>query len=320
MDKPSVQDAFMINGFTDKQFNWNEEGTVVTITNKKNIAAFETYTWTLGTAAKSEDGFPLAKEVSARWTSDAETRKPEIAEVCTVIKKELSFGTEWQKTGILGEKGAGHGEAIKITFTKSMDASGMKSAVRFEPSLSGSVEVLNSRNIIFIPDRDPLIETYYVMTVSGEVKDKQGITMGEDYRVPFLPDIKYLHPVVIDVLSQDVSNKGAVDVILENTESEIQLSIDFDQRFSSENQIDCINRLKLSRLFPSDAPTPALISARWSYAKTLDMIWSLSPGVSAAGRLYYKCVIPGGQNGITNGDGAYLKEDIVFYVNVMFRQ
>jgi hypothetical protein len=60
-----------------------------------------------------------------------------------------------------------------------------------------------------------------------------------------------------------------------------------------------------------------LVSVDWTQAQMINLLWS---GFSASGSHdhphYYKFVISGGQNGIVNGTGAYLKEDIVFHINV----
>jgi hypothetical protein len=86
MDKNSVQDAFTVNGFADKEFAWNEERTAFTVTNKKNSAPLERYAWTLAATAKSAEGFLLDRAVSAQWTADAETVKPEVFGAYPAVK------------------------------------------------------------------------------------------------------------------------------------------------------------------------------------------------------------------------------------------
>jgi hypothetical protein len=318
MDKNSVQDAFTINGFPDKEYEWNEEASIVTISNKKNIASFEKYSWTLGTSAKSAKGYSIAKEVSAQWTSDAETLKPAVFRIYPVAQKESIYGLEWNETGNPIESGFGDGEAVKIEFTKRMDTADLKNMIRFEPGLSGRIEVINPAKIIFIPERGPVIDTYYTMTISGEAKDENGIKMGEDYLVRFTADIAYLKPVKITVFNKVVLNGGTVEVTLDNIVPEIGISVEFNQAFLDGAQTDCLNQAKLSKIFPSDAPTPVLIFTDWTKGKVFHQVWANFADAAIHGRpYYYKYVIPGGQNGIRNGKGAYLPEDIVFYLNVL---
>ncbi|MDR1231233.1 MAG: Ig-like domain-containing protein [Spirochaetaceae bacterium] len=319
MDRSSVQDAFVLNGFSDKEYTWNDERTAFTVTNKKKIAPLESYTWTLAATAKSATGFLLDREISAQWTSDAETAKPAVFRVYPVAKKEDANGVEWQETGNPIEKGFGYGEAVKIAFTKKMDTASLKNSVRFEPAISGITEIINSSNIVFIPERDPIVDTYYAMTVSGEAKDETGLTMGENYTVHFTPDIVYLE-AEIKVFDEPVVNGGAVTIEFDSDEEEVSILMTFNQVFLGENQIDCVNQIKFSKVFPADAPVPVLIYADWTSDKMFAQIWSkLSDQKEHSHPHYYKCVIPGGQNGITNGKGAYLKEDIVFYINVTFK-
>ncbi|MDR0639311.1 MAG: Ig-like domain-containing protein [Spirochaetaceae bacterium] len=316
MDTYSVEDAFTINGFSDKEYNWNEEKTTVTVTNKKNIAPLEKYVWTLDTAARSAAGFSLAKKVSAQWTSDAQTLKPVVSGVYPVAKRESAYGFEWIETGSPIEAGFGYGEAVKVTFSKRMDSASLKNIIRFEPSLSGRTETLSPWNIVFIPERDPVIGAYYTMTISGEAKDEDGLTMGEDYIARFKPDILYLDPV-ITVLGEPVSNGGTVDLSFGGAEAEAGISIIFGQPFLTENQIDCINQIKLSKVFPVCAPVPVLTSADWTGGKILYQVWSKFSDSNVHNHPhYYKYVIPGGQNGVTNGKGAYLQKDVVFYIKV----
>jgi hypothetical protein len=323
MDKNSVQDALTINGFNEKEYMWNEERTSLTVSNKKNIAPLETYRWTLATTAKSEKGHLLATEVSAQWTSDAETVKPEVFRVYPVVQKENKYGFEWNETGNPIETGFGYGEAVKIEFTKRMDAASLKNIVRFEPALSGRIEIINPSKIVFIPERIPVIDTYYTMTVSGEAKDESGITMGGDYIVHFTPDIAYLEAVIIKVSGEPIVNGGVVMVKFNPVEAKFAILITFNQTFLNANQIDCVNQIKLTKIFPADAPMPVLISADWTQDKMFNQIWSKldengDKENDQKHPYYYKYTIPGGQNGITNGRGAYLKEDIIFYINAEF--
>jgi hypothetical protein len=320
MDTHSVEDAFTINGFTDKEYTWNEEKTIVTVTNSKNIAPLEKYEWTLDTAAKSAAGFSLVQKVGAQWTSDAETLKPAVSGVYPVKKKESEHGFDWIETGNPIESGFGYGEAVKIEFSRNMDIASLKNIVRFEPSLSGRTEMISLRKLVFIPERNPVIGTYYTMTISGDAKDENGITMGDDYRARFKPDITYLDTVLMTVSGSPVRSGGEYEAVLDAVEPELTISVEFNQAFLSENQIDSLNQIKVSKVFPADAPTPVLTSAVWTKDKMLSQVWSkLLDSGGHDHRYYYQCVIPGGQNGVTNGKGAYLKEDIVFYISASFR-
>jgi hypothetical protein len=156
------------------------------------------------------------------------------------------------------------------------------------------------------------------MTISGEAKDETGITIGEDYVVYFTPDIVYLE-TEIKVSGESVANGGTVNIELDPVEAEFNISIKFNQIFLNVNQIDCIDQTKLSKIFPADAPVPVLTFAKWTQGQMFNQVWLKLNENEHKHTHYYKCVIPGGQNGITNGKGAYLKEDIVFYINVTFK-
>jgi hypothetical protein len=155
------------------------------------------------------------------------------------------------------------------------------------------------------------------MTISGETKDENGLTMGDDYVLHFTPDIAYLE-AAITVCGQPVENGGEVEVVLGSVEANFDIKITFNQDFLSANQTDCISQIKLAKMFPADAPVPVLTYADCTEARLFNQIWSkLTDEKKHDHPHYYKCVIPGGQNGITNGKGAYLKEDVFFYINAI---
>jgi hypothetical protein len=313
MDESSVQDAFTINGFSDKAYAWNDERTMFTVTNKKNIAPLETYRWTLAATAKSADGFLLDGEVSAQWTSDAETVKPLVFRVYPVVQKENDY--EWSETGNPIEAGLGDGEAVEIEFTKRMDTASL--SVQFEPPLSGSIEIIDASKIVFIPEWDPAVDTYDTMTISGEAKDEYGLTMDEDYVVQFTPDAAHLE-VTITVSGKSVVNGGRINIEIDPDEAEFDIMITFNQDFLGENLTDCISQIKLINLFPMEAPLPVLTYTDCTGARLFNQVWSkLYDGKTHDFPHYYKYVIPGGQNGITNGAGAYLKEDHIFFINAV---
>jgi hypothetical protein len=119
------------------------------------------------------------------------------------------------------------------------------------------------------------------------------------------------------VSGNPVSNGESLNMTFNVVEPEINILILFNQPFLTENQLDGISQIKLSKIFPSCAPSPVLTSADWTNGKMLNQVWShFSDTNTHDHEHYYKYVIPGGQNGVTNGKGAYLKEDIVFYINV----
>jgi hypothetical protein len=329
MDALSVEEAFVLGGFQEKEFVWTERNTVVEIRNKKNIEPFTKFSWTLKTSANSHEGFNLAREVAAEWTSDKDAERPAVLRAAPVMKTDLSLLTgEWIETGNTMEEGPGFGEGIKLVFSKRMDNASVRSCVRFEPSVAGRVEIVNAKEIVFVPERGFSTDVFYTMTVSGETKDEYGIRMGEDYKACFTPDIAYLEAVFInvsnnlpgaDASSEDIKPFETAEINVRDHQSEITVQIEFSVPFTSENQLDCLDRMKLVKVFPNDAPIPSIKSEECSAVgnRVFKAVWSGFYDVYTHNHPhFYKLTIPGGSSGITNGNGAFLQEDIVLFIKV----
>ena len=326
METKSVEDALIIGGFTEKSFSWNSGKTAVNVRNGKNLEPFSKYSWSIKTTARSIDGYALAREVSAMWTTDRDTEKPAVLTIVPVMKREHPFGYDWVETGNSIETGLGNGDAVRVVFSKRMDTSSLYSAVRFDPPLAGRVEIINPEKILFIPERNAQTGVFYTLIISGETKDEYGLKLGEDYCTYFTPDIGYLTARQISVyngvtapvyVSSGDTGGNTADLAVSAVETTVSLSITFNEKFTQESALNLFDRIRLVKLFPSDAPIPQLIMENLLSVdqKTIQAKWSgFYDAYTHNHPHYYRVTIPGGQTGVVNGSGAYLQDDITVYL------
>ncbi len=316
MDRLSTETAFSAEGFSGDIFRWSDDDHVLEIIPEKKLSPWMVYRWTLKTSAKSREGVPLAKAVSAQFSTDYDRVIPVVEEVYPVMK---SNGM-WAATGGGIEKNLGTGQSIAIRFNKPMSDNALNS-VRFDPSLPGKTEMLSETCIVFIPGRDPLPETVYTLIVSADAKDASGLRMGSEYRTRFTADIPYLR--VISFNSGEVSVSGDSDIwegeralavpVDALDGGTFRFTIRFSLPFDMRAKQDAALKITLVPFFPGNLPPAALRFVSWISEDMMRMEWEgLKPGTASA-PAYYLLTLPGGRGGIETG-GMYLRENRCLYL------
>jgi hypothetical protein len=318
MERLSTEKAFTLDGSGDRKFEWSNDDKVFRVALEKNLSPWMDYNWSLKGSAKSRDGVPLAKTVSARFSTDKDRLMPRVARVFPVI---FSNG-RWIPTGGGIEADLGPGQGIVIEFNKPMAANALLT-LRFEPSLAGRSEQLSENAFVYIPSRDPEPETEYAMIIPADAKDDSGLKLGEDFRINFIADIPYLWIVsfVADGVPAIVPERGNVpggpaQAVPVDVEGVLRFTIRFSLPFSLEAKQNAVFKISLSPFFPGILPPAALRFVTWLSDDRLRMEWEgLRPG-NAGEPHYFKLLLPGGKGGIDTGDGMYLKEDQYLVLDV----
>ena len=316
MDKISVELSLNINGLGEKKYEWSNDDKTIKVIPEKNFSPWTVYRWTLSNGAKSKEGVPLAKEIAAVFSTDLDRELPVVSRVYPVIQ---SNGI-WFPTGGSLEEKFGPGLGIAVEFSKPMEEAASRS-LRFEPSLAGRTEKLTEKNIVFIPTRDPDPNTVYTLIISGEAKDTEGLKIGADYRCVFIADIPYLRITSVDVYN-GASIDPAANSVLQVPVSEvdggrIRFTIKFSQLFNEEAKQKTALSVSLIPFFPSNLDHIALRFVSWFSDDMLNMEWERLEAGTSDKPHYYRLLIPGGRNGIDNGGGIYLEQEISLYLEAV---
>jgi hypothetical protein len=326
MDRMSTERALVLEGMGKKKYEWQDDDRRLLILPENPLSPWKIYRWSIGTEAKSRQGVPLAKALSGRFSTDLDNVFPEVTRVYPLINAD----GRWVFMGGSIENDLGPGQGIGVDFNKPMGEN-VLGALRFEPSLPGRTERLSPSSIVFIPDRDPVPETFYTLTVSGDTRDEGGLSIGADYSLGFTADILFLR-----VLSVTVENTGG------GTETEdgpaadggadpeagggvlrapvngangfvLRLAIRFSLPFDIAARRDAAFRIVLETFFPKNLKPVSLRYVNWPSDDLIHMEWEgLSPGMPDEAH-YYRLFIPGGRGGV-GSDGMYLEEDRFFFL------
>jgi hypothetical protein len=322
MDRTSTETAFTMEGLGERFFEWEDGDRLLRISGEKALAPWATYRWTMGARARSRDGVPLAKTVSAQFCTDADRIFPRTPLVFPAIRS----GPRWLPAGEDMAGGLGPGQGIIIEFNKPMGENFFR-LIRFEPSLAGRTEKISESAAVFIPDRDPEPETVYTLIIPADVQDSGGLRMGADYTQVFRTDIPYLRIISFTAdglppLEPETSGRGgfggplAAPVDLAGGGA-FRYTVRFSLPFTEEAKHDAALRVTLSPFFPGTLEPIALRSVTWLSDDRLRMEWEgIIPGVLGEAH-YYKLDIPGGKGGIGNGGGMYLQENQFLYLEAV---
>jgi hypothetical protein len=322
MDRRSVEDALTIDGINNKLFDWKSDSEVE-VTSDKQLEAWTTYKWTLQESAKSSNGIPLSKTYTAVWITDIDRILPQVKNIYPMMRSDSGSGYSWLTTGAPVETGLGHEQGIGIEFTKNMDEKSVMSSVYFEPALAGQVEVLTSKLIVFIPNKDPEIGKTYTLTILGSVKDRYGLQMNSEKSVNFIVDIPHLEITSIELndtsdnlTGSEIKNNALMTTKTTSAEKDLFAEIIFSLPLTHENRAEIPSKIILEPFFPNTLSPAALVEAHWASESILTYLWiGVTPGTMTNPH-YYKLTIPGGQTGITDGNGSYFKESISIFIGV----
>ncbi|MDR1618989.1 MAG: Ig-like domain-containing protein [Treponema sp.] len=322
MDRMSTEGALVIEGMGKKKYEWQDDGRRLLILPENPLSPWKIYRWNIGTGARSRQGVPLARALSARFSTDLDRLFPAVLGVYPLINS----GGRWFPTGGTIEKDLGPGQGIGVDFNKPM-GEGVLRAVRLEPSLPGRTERLSPSSIVFIPDRDPVPETFYTLTVSGDTRDEGGLSLDADYRIGFVADIPFLRILSITMENTDppgaggAAGPGTGDGILRAPVNEanggvLRFTIRFSLPFEAAAKLDAGFRISLETFFPKNLDPVSLRYVSWLSDDLIRMEWEgLCPGISGEAH-YYRLSVPGGKGGIGTGR-MYLEEDRIFFLEAV---
>jgi hypothetical protein len=317
MERLTVETALSVEGVGNKKFEWLADDKTLKVTSEKALYPWFQYRWNLRDSAKSREGVPLPKAYSGFFTTDKDQTLPYVEKIFPVLNHE----GRWFPTGADIKTGLREGQGIAVEFNKKMGENILRS-IRFEPSLSGRAEQLSEKSIVYIFTKDPEPETIYTLIVSGDTKDSEGLKIGSDYRINFIPDIPFLkilsfkadgNPVVMETFSA----YSVLQVPVTPAAGDIYFNIRFSMLFSEEEKQNSALKINLIPFYPRTIAPVALKDVNWITNDRLRMRWEGLTAGSGDEAHYYKLTIPGGKNGISSGTGIYMKEEIIIYLEAV---
>ena len=318
MEKLSAENALILEGIGNKFFAWSSDDKILTVTTDKALTPWIVYRWNIKDTAKCKDGVPLPKTYSGYFTTDFDRVLPYVTDIYPVMNSNGA----WYPTGAKIESGLEYGDGIAVSFNKPMGESVLRS-IRFEPSLTGRTEYLSEKSVVYIFTKSPEPETVYSITISNDAKDSEGLKIGTDYKINFIPNIPYLYVLSLYVDEDNIfindfsEHNNVLPVKIDPEDKELSFSIRFSLPFNLEEKQNIIQRITLTPFFPRTLSPVALKDADWVSSDRLLMCWEGITISENAIPNFYKILIPGGKNGISSETGIFMKEDMVIFVEAV---
>ncbi len=332
MNPLSVQDALTIEGIDDLIWLWEHEAHQLTLVPQKPLTPWMVYRWTLKASATNRDGIPLGKEASGTFLTNLETERPRVERsFCMAFSGTASTGGTGGSSGGTGGTGwvdlgrdlndLDLGQAIGVSFTKTMNRDSLLQSIRLEPSISGYALQIDERTVAYILEHPPEPEKTYVLVISGDTKDLYGLRLEQEYREVFTPSIPYLQLLSIQADGHAEWNGPFVGTHQETYACTVQapdglvaINLHFSLPFSTEAKTALLKQVTLSAYFPGSLPPVALRTIAWISDSTLRLLWEGLEAGSASIPHYYRLNLPGGRTGITTGmeqnAGYWMKESL----------
>jgi len=316
MDRLTTESGLSVEGIGSRIFEWSDDDMSLKVIPDKALVPWISYRWNLRDSAKSSDGVPLPKAYSGYFTTDLDQTLPEVLRVYPVLYAD----GHWFPTGACIETGLASGQGIAVEFNKPMGDNVLRS-LRFEPALTGRTEFLSENCIVYIFTRDPEPESSYTLIVSADTRDSEGLKMGSDYRISFVPDIPFLYILSFLASGASVMEKFSAANLLRVSADpgtgETFFSLRFSLPFNPEEKKNTVQRITLGSFFPRTLSPVTLKDVSWISDDRLFMCWEGLKAGSSEEPHYYMLTIPGGRGGINTGTGMYMKDDVVIYLEAV---
>lgn len=308
----------------EKKIIFSADNATVTIVPTNGWPINTIYQWSLESLL-AEDGFALNANYSSRFrTSDI----LDYPRVLRVIETSLSssgciYGTDPIDNMIIDRN------LIAIVFSKDIDFTSVAAALSFVPSIKGycAEDPDNADRIIYIPQEAYKIETRYQLKIASTASDSLGLAMSAPFAYFFTSANKWLEisDITLDSTA-DISGNIGTDIIADHTilaslpgdDKEVVLEIGFSSSIEESEKSSVIKNIQVSAFFPSSADIPYLSRVTWNPGNTLvTMTWkNFSVTTLGIGNIY-RIRIAGGQSGMNNGRGEFMKEDACVYFKAL---
>jgi hypothetical protein len=322
IDGDSFKESFSLSPDNDFDIVWNADNTIATITPEDAWANLTVYTWTISSTLMDINGLELCRSYSATFIVQVDDEAPVIN---SVVPAYLDWGNDFPETGFPLTQ-IGYSNVIKVTFSEPVDLSSFTiTGFDINPSVTGAIhQILDGSVFVFIPQEGYLMDQLYHLTISTDVEDLSGNYLSEPYDEWFVPNIQ---PVVVEtILLVDDSIPVDMATYDSNTVIEINLGGNHEYYFrinflsgafpgfdSDSARAAVTGKITLTEVFPGSASCN-LISANWLGDYVVDLQFTDLEESEATSTYYYVLKIPGGPEGIKNGYGSLLREDIELYL------
>lgn len=308
IDADSFQQGFTLNPGADFQISWSADGTAAAVAPRRQWTNLALYTWEVGEEIRSASGAPLATPRSGSFRVQEDSTAPELLSTQPAVFQENRF---LPLEGTLDELRAR--DCILIRFSEAVRLETLQTAFRLEPSIRGHFVQAGLAEFAFVPEQNYALAVTHHLAVSTDLEDLAGNRMAVEYHEWFVPAIPVLEVRTITPFGgPPVTAFNCPDPVPVSLApgGELKLTIEFSVGFAGASLAEAPLRLTCRNYFPESYLQPELRQATWPNPSTLEVIFTGLAEAAPPARRYYLLRLPGGESGIGNEEGSYLKEAV----------
>jgi hypothetical protein len=333
MNRESVETNFSITPDVPGYFVWSESipglpDSRLVFTLLDNMEFGKLYSFTVSGSAADIAGNTFGSDYKVNFITGDDFTPPVVESMYDFTNPGAPLSTSTLNDGISRRVTVG------ITFSEAMDRQSVEKAFSTTPSIQGIFEWSSDRFVRFRPSSELEPETRYQISVETSAEDLNGLKLSSRYSIELLtdnPDSLYVKcgtisgsnhdgdfapltgswPMIIDMGSGLPVNKSYYILIefLANTSGQIPAQMNEYSIF--DNII--IDSFKSTSTGTGLLPDPARIGEiEWSSSNTVKIkIDGMTNKSSGQAPFLYRLKIAGGESGIKDISGNYLKNDLI---------
>lgn len=334
MNRGSVEGEFGITPDVPGYFVWSENvpGTAdsrVTYMLTSDMEYGKLYTLKISGAAEDSSGNRVGGDYIANFITGSDFTPPSVGAVYDWNAPAVIWGTSTPVHGI------SRSVSIGVSFTSDMERQSVEKALSITPSAQGIFEWSSDRTVRFIPSKPLSPETKYQVSVETTARGRNSMKLASRYSVEIVtdnPDSLYVKcggvrgsnhdgdfislsgtwPLLIDMGSGTPVNRSYY-ILIEFISSESPVTPAMMNQYSIFDNVlvETFKATSGSEELPASA---YIANIEWIGGSTAKiMITGMTNKSSDPSQIpaLYRLKIPGGENGILDSAGNYMKEDFI---------
>lgn len=329
LDPASFEPHFSLSPSIEYEVSFSEENTVVTITPSTSWEGLTRHTWRIGKGVTDTGGISISHEYEGSFRTLEDTTPPSVEGLYTTSKEDPDPSSTQPLTMLDNEQG------ILIRFSEAIRWEKLEQLIALEPSLDIDLTPLTSSTVLLSPQQRWTPEGTYTLTISGDITDISGNTMGEEFQHTFT-----IEGIPAQRLESVLFQPGGERYTPEHWETEAFLpalvGIDntliviftFSQSFTQEEAQRLIDAVSLEPIFPyylsnpecvQVTPLPDSKQVTFEFHE-VEAVNPSNPGTPEYLEYLYLLKIKGGPRYFINEKGSYLLEDITIRLSLQEQQ
>jgi hypothetical protein len=311
MDPATFQDGFTLNPTAELDISWDAAGKIATIVPRTQWSTLSYYQWEMGNAVAGANGVAIGDRAEGSFLVQEDAEAPRLSGAPQPAL--LTSGAFLPLGGTLDDLRVD--DCILFTFSEDVTIQSLQSALSFEPSIQGYVTRVRAGVFAFVPEQSYAMNTPYHLRISTDLVDLAGTRMAADYHLWFTPAIPIQRVLSITPGAEPpvsvFNSTTALDVALPFIPGdELSFTIVFEQPMDGASKARTPGQISLEGFFPSSLLDPSLKSATWTNDATLVLVFAGLQASSPPVLNHYRLLLPGGQSGVVNAEGAAFEDDV----------